>query len=105
MFVNLNDIERIKVAIESIHGNGINYDYTFEIGYTRRYGVVLKATNAFDVMKDGMYTDVVRFTVKVPVENPDGFIILFPSGYHDCDNLRECLEQLYASAIERVLVK
>lgn len=106
MYVNLNKVERIKDAIESIHGGGINYDYDFEVGYTRRYGVVLKATNAYDVMNEyGMYTGVVRFAVKVPIEHPDEFMILFSAGYHDYDNLREYLEDLYASAIERVLVK
>lgn len=106
MFVNLNDIERIKDAIENIHGSGINYDYDFEVGYSSRYGMVLKATNAYDVMNEtGMYTGVVNFSVRIPVKHPDRFVILFHSGYHDRDNLREYLDDLYASAIERVLVK
>lgn len=106
MFVNLNKVERIKDAIENIHGSGINYDYDFEVGYSSRYGMVLKATNAYDVMNEtGMYTGVVNFSVRIPVKHPDRFVILFHSGYHDRDNLRENLEQLYASAIERVLVK
>lgn len=29
MYVNLNDVERIKDAIENIHGSGVNYDYEF----------------------------------------------------------------------------
>lgn len=100
MYVNLNKVERIKDAIESISGSGVNYDYEFEIGYTRRYGVVLKAINAYDVMNEvGFYTDTVRFTVKVPVENPDEFMVLFSAGYHDYDNLREYLEDLYASVL------
>ena len=99
MFVNLNEVERIKDAIESIHGNGVDYDYEFEVGYTRRYGVVLKATNAYDVMENGMYTDVVRFTIKVPVENPNDFVILLPAGYHDSDGLRDSLNDLYANVL------
>lgn len=106
MYVNLNKVERIKVAIESIHGSGVNYDYEFEIGYSSRYGIALKATNAFDLMNEtGMYTGAVRFSVRIPVKHPDRFVILFPSGYHDYDNLREYLEELYAPIIERVLVK
>lgn len=99
MFVNLDKVERIKDAIESIHGSGVNYDYEFEIGYTRRYGVVLKATNAYDVMEEGMYTDVVRFTVKVPVENPDNFVILLPARYYDSDGLIDYLDDLYANVL------
>lgn len=100
MFVNLNEVERIKDAIEAVHGSGVNYDYEFEIGYTRRYGVVLRATNAYDVMNEvGMYTDTVRFTVKVPVENPDGFIILLPARYYDSDGLIDYLDDLYANVL------
>ena len=100
MFVNLNDVERIKDAIESIHGSGVNYDYEFEVGCTKRYGMVIKATNAYDVMNEyGMYTGAVRFSVKVPIEHPDDFMILFSAGYHDYDNLREYLEDLYASVL------
>ena len=106
MYANLNDVERIKDAIESIHGSGINYDYDFEIGYTKRYGMVIKATNAYDVMNEvGFYTGTVRFAVKVPIEHPDEFMILFSADYHDYDNLREYLEDLYGDVLERVLVK
>lgn len=100
MFVNLNKVERIKDAIESISGSGVNYDYEFEIGYTRRYGVVLRATNAYDVMNEaGFYTDTVRFTVKVPVENPDDFVILLPARYYDSDGLKDYLDDLYANVL------
>lgn len=100
MYVNLNDIERIKDAIENIHGSGINYDYDFEVGYSSRYGMALKATNAYDVMNEiGMYTGVVNFSVRIPVKHPDDFMILFSAGYHDRDNLREYLEDLYASVL------
>lgn len=101
MFVNFNKVELIKDAIESIHGSGVNYDYTFEIGYTRRYGVVLKATNAFDEMDEaGFYTDTVRFAIKVPVENPDDFIILLPAKHRGFDGLlKDCLDDLYASVL------
>lgn len=100
MFVNLNEVERIKDAIESISGSGINYNYEFEIGYTRRYGVVLKATNAYDVMNEvGFYTYTVCFTVKVPIENPDDFIILLPARYYDGDGLKDYLGDLYANVL------
>lgn len=100
MYVNLNKVERIKDAVESIHGSGINYDYTFEIGYTRRYGVILRATNAYDVMNEnGFYTGAVRFTVKIPVENPEEFVILLPARYHDTDGLKDYLESLYADVL------
>lgn len=100
MYVNLNDVERIKDAIESISGSGVNYDYEFEIGYTRRYGMVLKATNAYDVMNEyGIYTGVVRFAVKVPIEHPDDFVILLPARYYDSDGLKDYLDDLYANVL------
>lgn len=100
MYVNLNKVERIKDAIENIHGSGINYDYQFEVGYTRRYGMVLKATNAYDAMDNvGGYTGAVRFAVKVPIDKPDDLIILLPSNHYDGDGLREYLEDLYASVL------
>lgn len=106
MRVNLNEIERIKEAVENVHGNGVNYDYDFEVYPSSRYGMVLEATNAYDVMNEaGMYTGVANFSVRVPVERPFAFTIQFRSGYHDRDNLREYLEELYVSAFERILVK
>ena len=100
MCVNLDKVERIKDAIESIHGLGVNYDYTFEIGYSRRYGIYVRATNAYDVMnEEGFYTDTVRFAVKVPVEKPEDFAILFPAKYYDWDGLKGYLEELYADVL------
>lgn len=104
MFVNLNKVERIKDAIESISGSGINYNYEFEIGYTRRYGVVLKATNAYDVMDDGYYTDTVRFAVKIPVDNPKNFKVLLPANWSDFYGslLKDYLEEVYEEVLAKV---
>lgn len=105
MYVNLNKVERIKDAIESIHGSGVNYDYSYEIGYTRRCGIVVKATNAYDVMDDvGQYIDTIKFSVKVPVDNPGDFKILVPAnenGFYG-DSLKDYLEQPYEFVLEKV---
>lgn len=105
MYVNLNKVERIKDAIEAVHGSGINYDYGFEVGHTRRDGVVLKATNAYDVMDDvGYYTDTVRFAVKIPVDNPKNFKVLLPASWNDFYGslLKDYLEEVYEEVLAKV---
>jgi hypothetical protein len=102
MKVNLNKIERIKDAVETISGSGINYDYTFEVGYSHRYGIYIEARNAYDVMNEaGFYTDTVRFVVRVPVEKTEDFAILLPAKYYDCDGLKNHLAMLYVDVLVR----
>ena len=100
MYVNLNKVERLKDAIENIHGSGINYDYQFKVGYTRKYGMVLKAMNGYDIMdENGLYNGLVLFTIKVPVENPEDFVLMLHARYHDSDGLKDYLESLYADVL------
>ena len=99
MYVDLNKVERIKDAIESIHGAGINYDYNYEVGHTRRYGIVVKATNVYDVM-----TDTVRFAVKIPVDKPEIFKVLLPASWNDFYGslLKDYLEEVYEEVLAKV---
>lgn len=85
-----------------MHGSGINYDYKYSVGYTRKYGMILKAHNAYNRMNiNGFYDKVVGFTVKVPIENPSKFVISFKNGYHDYDGLKDYLFSAYSYALEK----
>lgn len=106
MYANLNDVERIKDTIETISGSGVNYEYEYEIRPSRKYGMLLEAYNLYDNMNDaGMYTVTTPFSVVVPIDNPEDFKVVLHGGCHNRDGLRDYLEELYAPAIERVLVK
>ena len=103
MYVNFNDVERIKDAIEMVHGSGINGIYKFDVGYSRRYGMVLKATNIYDVMDEaGFYTEVSEFTVNVPIDHPTDYVIKLPAGYDDKDGLKEYLDDSYADVLVKL---
>lgn len=100
MYANLNDVERIKDAIETIHGSGVNYDYEYEIRPSRKYGMLLEAFNFYDNMNDaGMYTVTTPFSVVVPIDSPKDFKVVLHGGCHNRDGLREYLEDLYASVL------
>lgn len=105
MYVTLNEVEKIKDKIESVHGSGINHDYEFKVGYglhNKRREIVVKAMNAYDVMNEyGFYTDCVRFIIKVPVDHPDDFVIQLCPYYEDSDALEDYLYDLYTGVLIR----
>ena len=102
MYADLDKVEKIKILISRVHSSGINYDYKYSVGYTKKYGMIIKAENAYDNMdRNGFYNKVIGFTVKVPIANPSNFVITFKNGYHDYDGLKDYLYSVYSYALEK----